>query len=188
MLRLFIAVSLSAKQIDQVAALQNQLKHSLKGVRWVKQEGMHLTLSFIGETDPEMLDTIKEIMNRVVTPFSKFKLSISGCGVFPGPSRARVLWLGVEKGAEELTDLAEKLAAGLAEIGLKQEGRKYQPHLTIGRIRQSLEEKMIIEYFLAKNDFKTETAVVEHFELLESRLSSEGAKYRVLHRKKLSAD
>jgi 2'-5' RNA ligase len=182
--RLFIAVSLTAEQVDQVTVFQNQLKHTLKGVRWVKPDGMHLTLAFIGEAEQDKLDAVKEVIDRVKVPFNSFKFNISGSGVFPTPSRARVLWLGVGEGKEELTLLAENMAAGLVVIGLKEEKRKYQPHLTIGRIRQPLEENKIRDIFLARNDFKTSTAVVDHLELFESRLSRHGAEYRSLYRKK----
>jgi len=56
-------------------------------------------------------------------------------GAFPNTLRPRVLWLGVSTGAPELMETAERLRAELRRRGFQIEDRRFQPHLTIGRVR-----------------------------------------------------
>lgn len=182
-IRLFTAVSLSAEQIEEVKALQRSLKLKLEGVRWVKPEALHLTLNFIGETKPERLELVKNVLRTLKTDFKRFTLNLEGVGVFPAPHRARVLWLGLGQGQDKLSYLARALAEGLESSGFKTEKRKYEPHLTIGRIREPLEEKVILEHFLKEHNFKSAASVVEHLTLFESTLTGRGAIYSALEKK-----
>lgn len=187
LIRLFIAVPLSKKQVAEVAILQSRLKHQLFGVRWIKPAGLHLTLHFLGESAEEKLTPIKTKMENLAGSHSRFAFNLQGSGVFPSPARAKILWLGLGQGAKELTALATKLQTELAALGFKPENRKYSPHLTIGRIRQPVAENLLKDMFLNNQAFKSQTTQAEYFDLMESRLQASGAEYSLIYRAYLAA-
>ena len=95
-IRSFIAIQVSTAGIqaleDTVQRLDSELGRS---VRWVRSEGIHLTLKFMGDIQAEMAERVLAALPPVAARFSPFELSISGLGVFPNPRRPRVLWAGV---------------------------------------------------------------------------------------------
>ena len=74
-------------------------------VRWVRPEGIHLTLKFMGDIEAGLVDRVLEALPGVAARFSPFEISISGLGVFPTPHRPRVLWSGVHGDLETLVAL-----------------------------------------------------------------------------------
>lgn len=185
MIRLFIALELSERQRHEIVNLQNELKQWVNNVRWVKIEGLHLTLKFIGETEENNIESIKKAIDRVSLSHEPFEVDFSGLGVFPSLSKAKVLWLAVNKGKDMLINLAENLDSELTEEGFKPEKRGYQPHLTLGRIRQPIEESIINN--LMKSNEVTRIAPTEICDvtLFESNLTRQGPLYKVVYKKRL---
>ncbi len=181
-MRLFIALELSEEQRHEVTLFQSRFKNHLTGVRWVKPEGMHLTLKFIGEQDQAGVECIKKVLDEVVQSEPPFNIVYSGSGVFPNPANARILWLGLGLGADITTKIAERLDSSLSGQGLKKERQQFKPHLTLGRIRQPLESKLIHEYIQSGERFQTSQAHVNSLTLFNSDLTSHGAVYTVVYR------
>jgi len=182
-MRLFIALELSEEQRRQVALFQARFKKQLTGVRWSKPESMHLTLKFIGDTDRTGLDMIKKALDKAVQHEEPFNTVYSGCGVFPAAASARILWIGLGLGADPTTGIAEKLDASLSGQGFKKERQPFKPHLTVGRIRQPLEEKLVHDYLKSGEDFQTSPACVNAITLFKSDLTVHGAVHAVVYRK-----
>ncbi len=114
-----------------------KLRRLLRGnpVRWVRPQNIHLTLRFLGEVDPEGLESAREVMLQIVPAFGEFDLEARGFGCFPSFKRPRVLWVGVTDPSETLERLQASLERGLAGAGFSAEGRDFHPHLTLGRVR-----------------------------------------------------
>ncbi len=179
-MRLFIACDLSHRQRHEMEVLQRQLAGYLSGVRWVKPQGMHLTLFFLGEIAGDLLSSISSSIHNALHEESVFNLKLSGCGVFPDASRARVIWVGVREGEEELKRLKSKIDLNLSGLGFEPEKRRYQPHLTLGRIRYPLQRELV-EHFLSEHEsFQSSSSTVSELILYESRLYSHGADYHPL--------
>ncbi len=185
-MRLFIALELSEEQRHKVTLFQARFKSHLTGVRWIKPEGMHLTLKFIGETDKAGVECISDVMDSVVQSEQPFYTVYSGCGLFPAPGNARILWIGLSRGAEITTKIAERLDSSLSGQGFKKEKQQFKPHLTIGRIRQPLESKRIHDFLKNGEDFQTSPANVNSITLFTSDLTPHGAVYTVVYRKHFS--
>jgi 2'-5' RNA ligase len=135
-IRSFVAIELT----DQLKAQLTSVQESLKGeaavdrVRWVKPEGIHLTLQFLGDVPA---DRVKEISVAVADgcwSVHPFDLAFAGLGCFPSASRPNVLWVGVEGDTDILAGLQGSIQARLARLGYPPEKRKYTPHLTLGRV------------------------------------------------------
>jgi 2'-5' RNA ligase len=132
-IRAFIAVNIAPATIHKIADAAAKLKASLNGVRWVNPDNIHLTLKFLGDIDEAQIEPIEHAVARGVKGFSRFAISAKGLGVFPGPRRPHVLWVGLDQ--PRLVQLAGIVEAAVAPLGFAPEQRGFQPHLTIGRFR-----------------------------------------------------
>jgi RNA 2',3'-cyclic 3'-phosphodiesterase len=134
--RLFAAVALDERVRDRIATEQQRLLRDMRGasLRWVQPEHMHLTLVFIGEVSGESVDGIVHAMKREILQ-PPFDIEFAGVGVFPERGAPRALWIGVDRGRDELVALQRTVAGRLEGVGIAPEERPFSPHLTLGRWR-----------------------------------------------------
>jgi 2'-5' RNA ligase len=133
-IRAFIAVKIAPATIHKIADAAGKLKASITDVRWVNPDNIHLTLKFLGDIDESQIEPIEHALARNLKGFSRFAISAKGLGVFPGPRRPRILWVGLDQ--PRLVQLARTVEAAVVPLGFPPEQRGFQPHLTIGRFRQ----------------------------------------------------
>ena len=137
-LRLFIGIELDEAVRESAAAIADSLRRQLGrrvDARWIPASNLHITLWFIGNVTDDRAD---EILRGVDRPFTvpAFDAHIAGLGAFPPSGAPRVLWLGVQSGAEKLAALHEALSARLVPLGIEPERRPYSAHLTIARLKE----------------------------------------------------
>ncbi|KPJ99444.1 MAG: 2'-5' RNA ligase [Desulfobacterales bacterium SG8_35] len=169
--RLFIAVDLPEIIIKNLESMA----FGIPGAKWVAPEQLHLTVRFIGEVDGALFGDIKTTLDEV--SFAPFSLQLKGVGYFPPRGAPRVLWVGLEK-SEPLQLLRKKIDSALLRVRVEPEGRKFSPHITLARLKNSPIPK--IANFLAGNGlFSQEPFQVEDFKLYSSVLSPKGAYHRV---------
>jgi 2'-5' RNA ligase len=101
--------------------------------RWVRVEGLHLTLRFLGATPDERQPALAAALQEVSAAGSPFEVALSGGGSFPNPIHPRVLWIGIVDGGDHLVDLAGRLNERLVPLGWPLENRPLAPHLTLAR-------------------------------------------------------
>ena len=128
-MRLFVAIEIESAIREGIARFAAALEESAPEARWARQEGLHVTLKFIGER--EGMDEIHRALAqiRVRRPI---KLNFCGLGFFPSERRPRVFWVGIEAD-ESLQSLAAEIDDALAPLGIERERRPYTPHLTLAR-------------------------------------------------------
>jgi 2'-5' RNA ligase len=135
--RLFIAVPIPSAACEAIAAMveavRSEADPNVRDVRWVRLDGLHLTLRFLGPTTDDRLPGVIAAVDSVARATAPFRVVIGGAGAFPSVARPRALWLGVADGAEELTAAAARLDDGLADAGWTRTDRPYSPHLTLAR-------------------------------------------------------
>jgi 2'-5' RNA ligase len=127
--RLFIGVPVTP---DARAAIARKLPKNLPG-KLVAPDKWHFTLRFLGPTAPEARDKIMERISRAKLG-PKFQVRFGELGAFPNPRRARILWLGVTRGGERLSELAAIAEDAARSAGFAPESRGFTPHLTLSRI------------------------------------------------------
>lgn len=174
-LRLFVAVSLPQEHLDRVRDEIAPLRARWSEARWMKIENQHVTLKFLGSTPPERLDDVRAAVRGVVSVHGPATIALSGLGAFPGPRRARVLWVGLDDPAELLASLARGLDDALEPLGYRVEKRAFHPHLTLARWRTPQRIAELPELRLDLPPF-----AVEKVELFRSHLHPKGARYEVL--------
>jgi len=169
-MRLFVALDLPWDLRQRIAALAGG---GLPGARWVPPENYHLTLRFIGETPGYRAEEIDIALAGLRA--RAFQLSLSGVGTFAKGGRSTALWLGVERNPQ-LDHLQNKIETALQRAGLEAERRRFQPHVTLARLDNVAEGKLV-SYVQAHNLFRTDPVPVTHFTLFSSQLGKEASVY-----------
>jgi 2'-5' RNA ligase len=134
-MRLFAAVPVAEPARTEILALLARLRATEWPVRWVQDEGLHLTLKFFGEVASERLEVIEEAVRIAGDDVGALSLTLGDLGAFPSESRPRVLWIGLE-GTPALELLQDRLERAAEAIGFPPEGTPFQPHVTLGRVRE----------------------------------------------------
>ena len=144
--RLFVAVPLPPETTRSVAALVEGVRaadgvavvgparrRGGQDVRWVRLDGLHVTLRFLGPTAEEHLPEMAAAVCDVAASGHRFQVRLAGAGAFPSPERPRALWIGVDRGTDELAGVASSLDAALVRMGWPADERPFRAHLTIAR-------------------------------------------------------
>ena len=130
-MRLFIAVDLSDELRERINEVL-ELVGKFKGVKPVEKENLHITLMFLGEVPDRRVEVIKGMLKTV--KMEPFKLHLKGIGFFPSASQARVIWVGVEEGKDEISKLADLIESSMKKIGFKRD-KDFVAHATIARVK-----------------------------------------------------
>jgi RNA 2',3'-cyclic 3'-phosphodiesterase len=134
-LRTFTAVELTKAIRARAEELIKALASTLADVKWVEPHNLHLTLKFLGDVHEREIAAVCAAVARGAAEVEPFEVEVRGAGAFPTAARPRTLWLGVAAGTEPMIALHGRVEDELAELGYREEHRRFQAHLTIGRVR-----------------------------------------------------
>lgn len=171
--RLFIGVPLTE---EARRSIDKSLPKVLPGRR-VPVENWHFTLRFLGSTAADARDQIVRIM-KSATCGDPFTIRFTELGAFPSAGRARVLWLGVDEGAERMKQLGAIAEAAARNAGFVAESREFTPHLTLSRIDPPVSVKTLLESNVKFGQRMTVDSVI----LYRSRLGKGPAHYEEVER------
>ena len=179
-MRTFIAINLNPEIKNTLIHLIEELDKGHKNIRWVRREGMHLTLKFLSEIGREKVQEIENVLKMISKEYEPFVLKFKGTGSFPpGKKNPRVLWIGIEE-EETLRALQSQLEEELEKLGFPREQRKFHPHLTLGRVKSSFnlrETLLLLEKYRERNFGEMKAEKITFF---QSILKPTGAEYSVL--------
>jgi RNA 2',3'-cyclic 3'-phosphodiesterase len=132
--RLFVGVALAEEARREIEAwVRRALLDGVPG-RAVPAANWHLTLRFLGATRADQLATVRDHLRRAALG-PAFGVRFGGLGAFSRPRSARVLWIGITKGAERMRELARIAEDAARGAGFAPEEKRFNPHLTISRIQ-----------------------------------------------------
>lgn len=180
--RTFIAVEASEGVRSRAVALIERLRVSEAKVGWVKPENMHWTLKFLGDVDMNRTAEICTRVAKAVAESPPFEVDVQGAGAFPNTARPRTIWLGVSRGHGEMTALHQKTDEALSQMRFAREGRRYTPHLTIGRVRGPENITELGRLIEKRAGHQGGTTFVDEVVIFASYLHREGAVHEVLGR------
>ena len=144
--RSFIAIPVPEFGIHALEEAVGMLEPEIgRYVRWVRPEGIHLTLKFMGEIPIATVEKVLKSLPETVLESSPFSLAIKGFGVFPNPRRPRVLWAGLDGDLETLSKLQLVVDDTVGMLGLPKEQRTFSPHLTLGRVRRDVSQGELLK-------------------------------------------
>ena len=166
--RLFVAL-----EVPRNAAMSlSLLRGGLPGARWIDVENFHITLRFIGDIDGRTADEVVDKLDRIERP--EFQLALSGMGSF-GSKKPHSIYAGVTP-APEMYALQGEIERICQRLGLPADPRKFTPHVTLARLRNSRVED-VVKYLSGRGGFHTNSFTVPRFVLLSSRDSVGGGPY-----------
>jgi 2'-5' RNA ligase len=182
-MRCFIAIDIDEAIRKTLGDLQQQLQAKAdvrKGdVKWVRPESIHMTLKFLGEIKDEEVVDVCNIVKDVASRHKSFELDVETVGCFGGKS-ARVLWVGVGRGRDELLGLQRDLEEQLASAGWPEEKREFAGHLTLCRIRNSKAGLKLAQLAQEYKDFELGALPADSVAVYQSQLRPTGPIYTVL--------
>lgn len=176
-IRTFIAISLPEFVLQTIGQAQDTLRGSGLNIRWVRKEGIHLTLKFLGDINRDNVEKIKATMEQATNGFSSLTLMAEGIGVFPDFRRPRVIWVGISGDVQVLFDLQDDLESQLKTLGFPKEKRPFKGHLTMGRVKGRVDKTKFREALEGLRGFKTDAFTVQSVVLFQSTLRPQGAVY-----------
>jgi 2'-5' RNA ligase len=177
-MRLFVALSISARIREELAALLNELRREDPGPRWVNPANLHVTLKFIGHVSDEKLSRVNDALCKVIPP-SELTIDFRGLGLFPNDRHPAVVWAGVQ-GPPGLPELAGRIDESLIPCGIPRETRPFSPHLTLARLKETRLNEALRARILTSKDRSFGEQLASEFHLMESKLKPTGAEYTTL--------
>ena len=190
MARAFIAVDISQEaRVVLAETVKRAQEQGVTGVRWVRPEAVHLTLEFLGEIEPSLVESILGAMEGAARGTGPIALGLSGIGAFPSMSNPRVIWVGVNGDLGLLSELQARIDEAMyLSCSFPREERAFSPHLTLGRLRerQSANDRSAVGRALARVTLDVEIRwQVDQVHLVRSTLTPSGAEYDLLGSRRL---
>jgi len=181
--RLFVAIELPAGTRKRLQEHIDRLRKSVPDARasWVREENLHLTLKFFGDTPVSQIETLSQATKRTASEAPPFELFLRGCGAFPPRGQPRVLWIGIEDPSGQLGKLRQALEDECANAGFAREQRRFHPHLTIARLRKPQGSRQVAALH-EEIGFDAETVGASALAVVRSELRSEGSRHTVISR------
>jgi 2'-5' RNA ligase len=145
-MRLFVALEPPSAALDELEAVVAPLRAAWPEFRWTGQDRWHVTLAFLGEVAEGKLDELAARLGRAARRHQPQELRIGHGGAFPNQKRARVLVAHIDGDQPALAALAGSVAAGARRAGAPppDEGRRYRPHLTLARCRETADLSAVV--------------------------------------------
>jgi RNA 2',3'-cyclic 3'-phosphodiesterase len=184
-LRLFIAVTPAPEPLVRTEERMRALRELAPNAKWVRPEGLHLTLAFLGATDEERVPDVMAAMDEAASRHPPLNLSLEGGGGFGSPRAPRVLWVGVGGDAPRLMALQADLARALKARGFGLEERGFHAHLTLARSREPRGDRALAGCVQALQGFDAGRGEVPALELFQSTLTPAGSHYALVHASRL---
>ena len=178
MVRTFVALLIPKAWADYLAQVERDLAGRMSGLSWVKPENLHLTLRFLGDLGDSGVRRAGEAVRRGSEEARAIHARLGGLGAFPARGRQRIIWTGLDEGAEEATALARAVNEALRRDGFGRPDKPFRPHLTLARIREAARGLEAMHEYAPPPP--PEGAWIDQVVLMKSDLHPAGARYTPL--------
>jgi RNA 2',3'-cyclic 3'-phosphodiesterase len=175
-IRAFVAIPIPEAIRSELARTQDDLRLIVRNVSWTRPDAMHLTLHFFGNVETPRLEAVTAALAGIVVERPVVRLRVRAVGEFGG----RVLWAGLEAQVAQLKELTAAIRSAVAQLGFEVEKREFNPHVTLGRMREP--SRNLRNQIAALNERSFGEFTARDVELIRSELSPKGSRYTVLER------
>ena len=173
--QLFIGFKIPRQIIRTINMVRTTLEREQKYYNWVSGNNLHLTLLFLGNQEQNKINDLSQIINVVLKDFNDFSFSVNGTGTF---SNNQILWLGIDKGREQLESINYQLRIQLEKIENYRDRNKYFPHITVARRKKDyIQNKIDVKNFMNSVYFPIEFHI-NFFTLFESKIVDNRVHYK----------
>lgn len=177
--RAFLAVPVTPPAFDEGVRLLDRLRGALPDVRWVRGEGLHLTLHFFEDLSDDLAETVVAAAHTASRDVGAYEAQLGGLGCFPRDGEERVLWIGMQQGHDQTASLQRDVEGALHAAGFAREQRPFRPHVTLGRPRGRFDAAARGRWQrFAEETLPPFTVAAVH--LYRSHMGAGGSRYEVL--------
>jgi len=178
-IRSFLAFDIDSDSIlGRITNVQSLLIKTGAGLKLVKPKNVHITMRFLGNITPNMVEKIFEEMKKV--QFTPFNVKIHGIGVFPHLRYPRVLWVGITEGADQLRTIFNQLEPCLRSLGFARDPKGFSPHLTIARVKSGRNKTELVRCITENTNYEFGIVRADCLRLKRSNLTPKGPIYSTL--------
>ncbi|MBX3437418.1 MAG: RNA 2',3'-cyclic phosphodiesterase [Planctomycetaceae bacterium] len=172
-IRAFVAICVAPS--PALRGILDDLASLGRAVKPVAIENLHLTVKFLGNTDPVWISGVEKVLQEIAASTPEFDVALQGLGAFPSPSRPLVIWTGMTP-SEVVSRLASDVESALVRFGFAAETRPFHPHVTLARIKTRPSRELA---GLLERHPETEFATfpVRAIVLMQSQLTPSGPRY-----------
>ncbi len=181
-MRLFFAVPISDDVRKTISRAVRDSGFENPPWRWIPWNNYHLTVKFLGEADPSMVDLLCGAAAEVSRGLRPFGIRFGGFGGLPDLRRPRVLYYDIVEGAAELSRLSGLIARAVEPLGFPVEKRPFMAHLTLARVKTPPGPEDRDRLRLVPPLTGDTVSQVDHFQLVKSILDRSGAVYEQIAR------
>ncbi len=171
-MRAFLALEIPGDITAYLGGVVDRLAKRTAGVRWVRGEGIHITVKFLGEIEGAAAQEMRSVLLPIGSRFAPVAARLGALDAFPSRRSARVIVVKLKEGVREIQAIFSEMEEGLAGMDVEREKRGLVPHITLGRRRTP-------EPFSDGDPLPIEERafLVEHLVLFRSTLTPGGAIY-----------
>jgi 2'-5' RNA ligase len=178
-IRSFLAFDIESDTVlNRLAAAQKLLVQTGADLKLVEPQNIHITVRFLGNTTPAMVEKIYDAMQQV--QFAPFNVQINGLGAFPDLRYPRVIWAGITEGADQLKNVFSQLEPRLRGLGFAPDSKGFSPHLTIARVRSGRNKAHLAEFVTENASYDFGAIKAQCLRLKKSDLTPKGPIYSTL--------
>ncbi|MEM2971452.1 MAG: RNA 2',3'-cyclic phosphodiesterase [Candidatus Bathyarchaeia archaeon] len=178
-IRSFIAFDMNNELVlKRIADAQNLLVKTGADLKFVEPKNVHVTVRFLGNITPLMVEKVFEEMRKV--QFIPFKIKICGVGAFPNMRYPRVVWAGITEGADQLRSIFNQLEPRLRSLGFTPDPKGFSPHLTIARVKSGRNKAELCKFITENANYEFGTVQAARLRLKKSDLTPKGPIYSTL--------
>ena len=179
MIRAFIAFDIDSATVHKrLSEIQKVLINTGADLKLVEPQNIHVTMRFLGDISPTSVEAIYEEMKQV--SFTPFDIELKGLGAFPNLRYAKVVWVGIQKGANELKSVFDQLEPRLQRLGFRPDPKGFSPHLTIARVKSGRNKAELARQVEEMANYECGTIRAEYLRLKKSVLTPKGPIYSTL--------
>jgi 2'-5' RNA ligase len=190
MIRAFIAIPLNSALKNEILLAANKLRQVVPAgsAKWVETQNIHLTLKFLGDTDQKILNALIQDLQQEKEAIKQFAFACANLGAFPNAKNPRVIWAG-SSSSDHLIHLFKIIENICLKNNFPAEEKPFSPHITLARIKKTLEADCANDFVNAISQFKScefGEQVVNEFTLYRSDLKQSGPIYTPIHKFELN--
>ncbi|WP_168194251.1 RNA 2',3'-cyclic phosphodiesterase [Thermodesulfobacterium sp. TA1] len=182
-MRAFLGIDLPSELKKGLSELEKIKQPEGLKAKWVEEENFHLTLVFFGNVSADLLERLSKSVEKVLTNYPGFVLTIDKIGFFPEKGTPRVVWIGLKEPTGTLVKLVEDLHKAFKKFKLKLDQR-FHPHITLFRVKELVNKTAFEEYFKNLSEIAQKLEgfrfPVKEVKFFESTLTPKGPIYKTL--------
>ncbi len=181
MKRLFIAINLPLEIKREIAQIKEELEGDFeKGVKWVKNENLHITVCFLGDVKEGNLNELKNDLSQLKV--GVMKIDLNRIRYVPDRRKAKLIWIeGVGEGVKKLKNKIDNILINSKVLNYQPDERDFILHVTLGRTKSFEYRSIPLEEIPLLEDEPHFSFTAASFELMESKLKKGGPEYKIIN-------